>query len=166
MEVSRDPAGPAGRVDGRARGQGVEDRQQSRLLDLEDGVGSVECRPAVVGLPRAERHDLDAGAPAIRVGEQLAQLGQPGPDERLVVLPGERAEQRDALDPGEVRERVLEDRRRHLRDRARRAAAGRSGFPETPGDRRRALIGMSDKGPSVGDPSGPGTSPWSGGSPL
>jgi len=25
---------------------------------------------------------------------------------------------------------------------------------------------MSDKGPSGGDPSGPGTRPWSGGSPL
>jgi hypothetical protein len=49
------------------------------------------------------------------------------------------------------------------RRRKRQAFRGRG---SEKGKSRRALIGMSDKGPSGGDPSGLGTGPWSGGPPL
>jgi hypothetical protein len=84
-------------------------------------------RPDQVAGDRVHPIDLDGGVGQRLVGQQRADLGDPGLDELAVVIAvaGERAHQRDALQAEQVGQRVLVD---HPLDASHDGPIRRSGF--------------------------------------
>ena len=108
---------PARCVQRDAQGQPVQDPAHHGLLDLEQLVAGlvVPRRPLPVALLHRHRRLLDTVAELVGRVEQRAYLLDAGERELPVVLPGERAQQRDALETEDVRQGVLKDRRRDRR---------------------------------------------------
>jgi hypothetical protein len=107
----REPPGAAGGIHRHARRDGVDDLLDDRLVEVERRVVAVVVgrRPHPVAVDRAHALDLHRRAGQRLVGEQLPDLGDPCLHEVVVVLTDESAQQRDALEPEQVRQRVLVD---------------------------------------------------------
>ena len=104
-------AGSAGHVDRCPRRHVVEDAPHDRALDVEELVARlvVEGSPARVALPGSDRTCLDAVAQIVAELEERADLAEAGEGEVAVVGARESAQERDPLEPEEVRKRVLVD---------------------------------------------------------
>ena len=110
-EVDRVTPGAARCVERNAHGKAVEDLPHDRLLDLEQLVPGlvVGRRPERVALARRDRAALDAVAELVGPLEQRGDLAKALERERPVVRARERTQEREPLEPEEVRERVLVD---------------------------------------------------------
>src|SRR4051794_40492444 len=110
-EVGGMPPGAARGVERDADGKRVEDLAHDRLLDLEELVRLVVVpgRPTVIAFACRDRARLRPRAERVRRLEQLTHLAEPRKCELAVLLAGERAQKRDALQPQEVRQRMLVD---------------------------------------------------------
>jgi hypothetical protein len=109
-EQRGDAAGAAGGVHRDSGRDVVQDLREHRLVDVERGIAPVVVggRPHPVPVHGADALHLHGGVQRL-VGEQVADLRDAGLDERAVVLAREPPQERDALEPDQVGQRVLVD---------------------------------------------------------
>jgi hypothetical protein len=99
---------PARGIQGDADRQGVDDLLDHGLVDVEGPIGLVICgRPQSIAGDRVHPVDFHGCVCQSLVGEHPADLRDPCRHEVAIRLPGERAQQRNALKPEQIRPRVF-----------------------------------------------------------